>query len=261
MNKQAQVKIALAFWRSSDTEAQPVRNLTAAGLAHLGTSAMQGGTGAYTLARAGSVQGRQRIHDKIFEELVKRNPDVEFNYGPFADVIKQPAMVPPNYKHPLNREPMSREKFNIFGMTPPGERTGKIIKGYSTNAPILAHELGHAEQFRKGGLARLLLKANPLGKLTMFLGGAGAMSSDKDTARTAAILGSLGGTVTLANEIDASRRGKRLLNETLKDVGMSGKKFRRFGRGAFLGVPSYALAAASPTLVYQLSKKYKSDNA
>lgn len=115
---------------------------------------------------------------------------------------------------------------------------GKIRMAKGQRGPgALAHEMGHAQNPR---LARAGVHAknfSGLGTLTA-LG-----SANQDVARTGAATGTALGGLNLLSELDASRRGFKML----RGVGA--------GRGAalkaFIGIPTYALATAIPALAYK----------
>jgi len=101
--------------------------------------------------------------------------------------------------------------------------------------------MGHALQ-KPGWLA-----ANVLGKFAGGLGLTGTtLFNREEDARRSAILGTLGFGSTLANELDASARGAGILKR------MGDRLPKRLK--AFIGVPTYAMAAASPTIAYLVKK-------
>lgn len=125
-------------------------------------------------------------------------------------------------------------------------RAGAYISGNEINLPatqnspgVLAHELGHSSQSFKMRMVR------KLGGGVNMLGTGGALfTHDKNDAFSNALIGTAGGAGVLANEIDASMKGSKLLAQ----AGMKGK-----GRaGAFLGLPTYAAAMGMPLAAYKV---------
>jgi hypothetical protein len=123
---------------------------------------------------------------------------------------------------------------------------------------VLAHELGHIQQHQAKGIRRMLtgigLKRN-VWKNTEILGLLGALyAQDEDHARFGAMLGSASAAPVLWNEIDASRRGSKLIRDAAANS--SKQVIRRLGRRAYLGVPTYGMAAALPWLTYAMRKRF-----
>lgn len=130
------------------------------------------------------------------------------------------------------------------------------------NYGFLAHELGHAEQY-KNPLYRKTVA--PLSKLGRIAGGFGALApiftdNEQEAKRNSIIAGAMQ-VPTLVEEIDASRRGSRILNNQIKNKPVAmGTKAGKLGQALmkmrpYVGVPTYALAAMTPYLLY---KYYKS---
>jgi hypothetical protein len=89
-----------------------------------------------------------------------------------------------------------------------------------------------------------MIRANLAGKHLPGLGAITALaSSDQNTSGAAAALGTLGGLSTLTSELDASRRGFKMLR------GAGGSRAQALK--AFIGVPTYALSTAMPWLAYK----------
>lgn len=133
---------------------------------------------------------------------------------------------------------------------------------------ILAHEMGHAQQFTKGrsalrqgfnisrGIGSLLSPFYALGVLT---------TKDQDTAQRRAATASLLQLPVVAHEIDASYHGRKLLIDAQKSVGNipvrqgAGGVYKPLSRASkfmrslapFKGVPTYAMGAAIPYLMYK----------
>lgn len=154
----------------------------------------------------------------------------------------------------LKQDPLLRDNaFFSPAMKPTDNIKGSIGwgKGQLPTASVLAHEYGHAknnELYRKllggriganaltmgGIIAPAKLGAPVLGAVST---GATLLGYD-DTALTTGLAGLGAGTPLVLEETLASARGAHALNK----LGMRGKL------KAFLGVPSYAMAASLPAL-------------
>lgn len=153
----------------------------------------------------------------------------------------------------------------------PLDRTVSITKVLGRNQDsklgILAHELGHAEQYRKsnptsknwkslfGGRNRTALAGIISGSLAPLVGVAGpSLTSDEGTAQTYAALGTLGQAPTLASEFGASARGSRTLVNYAKQSGLwknkSALQKLKFAGQSWIGLPTYLLSAAIPLATY-----------
>ena len=137
----------------------------------------------------------------------------------------------------------------------PNSNTATFPKNYYG---IAAHELGHAEQYNQSKThykLRNLFKAsrgltayNPAGFLAM-------LSPNESTASFAANLNLATSLPMLYEEVDAGRRGARIISNT--------SSFSKLGRLAklgalarpFVGLPSYLIMALLPYLQVQASKK------
>tara|TARA_R100000742_G_C4241988_1_gene61522 strand:+ start:13 stop:771 length:759 start_codon:yes stop_codon:yes gene_type:complete len=149
-------------------------------------------------------------------------------------------------------------------------------KTHTVNAPrknygILAHELGHAEQY-KNPLYRKTVA--PLSKFGRIAGQFGALApvftdNEEEARRNAKIAGVMQ-IPTLVEEFDASRRGSRILSDQMAKnklkPAIAGKNAIRTAKkvsplvGAmsklrpFVGMPTYLLTAAAPYLIYKYMK-------
>ncbi len=153
----------------------------------------------------------------------------------------------------------------------PWDRTVSITKRMGRNQDhklgILAHELGHAEQYRKsnptsknwkslfGGRNRGILEGIISHRLAPLVGVAGpSLTSDEGTAQTYAALGTLGQAPILASEFGASARGSRTLVNYAKKSGLwknkSALEKLKFAGKSWTGVPTYLLTAAIALATY-----------
>ena len=118
-------------------------------------------------------------------------------------------------------------------------------------AGIFAHELGHVEQH--AALRQPLYHA--IGSKVPGLGAAYvASTSDEDKARRAAVVSTASAVPMLASEVDASRRGRKILKaaDSAAKIGGKGNLLRHMS--PFAGVASYAAIAAAPTIAYKTKK-------
>lgn len=115
---------------------------------------------------------------------------------------------------------------------------GRPMLAYNTKYKtpgILAHELGH----HLGG--KTLARMHTLGRFGSGLGTIGALAAtNEDTSRNRAYAGTASFLPTMISEIDASRRGAKIM-----------KNLKLPGRWkAFAGLPSYAIAASAPMMAH-----------
>jgi|ETNmetMinimDraft_20_1059909.scaffolds.fasta_scaffold102285_2 hypothetical protein len=78
---------------------------------------------------------------------------------------------------------------------------------------------------------------------------------DEHKARIAAGLGTAISTPLLLNEIEASWQGRKMLQEAAAKTGHKMGFLKSLG--PFKGVPTYALAAATPAILYKYLQKKK----
>jgi hypothetical protein len=123
--------------------------------------------------------------------------------------------------------PMLKEVVMVKGMKAPG---------------VLAHELGHAV----GGKGMMV--ANVLGKQGLGIGTLmSLLSNNKSDGENSALVGTALGGGLLASELDASRRGYRML----RDLGSG----RKAALKSFIGIPAYLAAAATPLLAHHTKSR------
>lgn len=125
-------------------------------------------------------------------------------------------------------------------LAPPGD----LIAAPGSNPYILAHEMGHVTgpKWLSGKGSVFFRRMAPR---TNVLSSVGALAADdQGTAQTIANVGSALHLPTLVSEIDASRRGSKLLKTVGGLKGMSRAK-------AYTGLPTYILHALVPQLAVQ----------
>ena len=120
-----------------------------------------------------------------------------------------------------------------------------------------AHELGHAEQYRNPRYrrfapvmiaSRIATQVNPASLLAM-------LAPNEEVASTAANINLATSLPMIAEEIDASRRGARLIKNSKAFGKMSrASKLLALAR-PFAGLPSYFILGLLPYLQVQASKK------
>ncbi len=120
----------------------------------------------------------------------------------------------------------------------PYYRAVTLNKG--TRGPgLLAHELGHAEG------SKALIGSNLIGKtaLPYFMSGT-LLADNKDKAKNWATASLLPAAGLMASELDASRRGYRMMR------GLGAGRMKSLT--SFAGIPTYALSSSIPWLSYWL---------
>jgi len=169
-----------------------------------------------------------------------------------------------NYSNPNNM-------FYAMGAKPPFDMSAfgafydsrnNMVNVPKGNYGFLAHELGHAEQYRNPLYRKTLAPLSSIGRVAGKYGLLAPIFTDneQEAKRNALIAGGLQ-VPTLIEEVDASRRGSRILNDQIKNKPVAmGTKTSKLGQALtrlrpFVGLPTYALAAISPYLLY---KYYKS---
>lgn len=187
------------------------------------------------------MQGRLSGYDESFTSELARNakaqdPRLKINQytssgNPFEDMMKGNANA---YNPSQNKASFARG-------------------GYG----FAAHELGHAEQYRNPTYKRLkpvmmasriATQVNPASLLAM-------LAPNEEVASTAANINLATSLPVLAEEIDASRRGARLIKNTKAFSKMSrASKLLSLAR-PFAGLPSYLIMGLLPYLQVQASKK------
>jgi hypothetical protein len=128
------------------------------------------------------------------------------------------------------------------------------------NMPTLAHELGHAKNFKSLGPKRSRVYAGTRvggsigSQLAALVAAIQASTGDGDAGRTAGVIGSTAMLPTLLEETIASGRGSKGLYKFLRSSGTGAAKAALQSAGSFKGVPTYAVATAIPYLAYLATK-------
>lgn len=196
------------------------------------------------LSRAPLNAAYDNARTALGQEAKKLNVDV-------SEIFMDPMhsrYVPYNVKSWELPESLSKYKtpktiLNLFKLV--AEMTGLDNRGVQI-APqatpgIIAHELGHALQHRAWWPIRTAanIAAGYTSLPILF-------SDDENKARRAANVTTGLGAVTLANELEASIRGARMMAKN--------KIPGRFK--AFLGIPTYLLTALMPQIAYKTKKHF-----
>lgn len=139
-------------------------------------------------------------------------------------------------------------------------------KSHTVNTPsknygILAHELGHAEQYKNPLYRKTIAPLSAVGRVAQKLGVLAPIFTDnEEEARRNSLIASAMQVPTLIEEFDASRRGSKILKESMSKPALtkassSGKLARMLtSLRPFAGMPTYALGAAAPYLIYKYLK-------
>ncbi len=172
----------------------------------------------------------------------------------FRDAIKQKAEASGakvvNAEGWVNKNPGILEEIitKLTGVRPRPQGTSYVpatkeilMHPNQSGAAFMAHELGH----HHGGAG--LMNVNMAGKgITGLASTIAALQPHEDTSAVAAGVGTAAGLGTLASELDASRRGYRLMRQA-----GSGRKGALM---AFAGIPSYLAYAALPGATWGIKK-------
>lgn len=231
-------------------------------------------------------QAGQQAGSKLYADAMIGKPNPAFSRYPGLrmdetwDQFKESLQFPFKKANPLyKRIPKDKIKlydriFEEYGKDAPffTERTGRGPAAYSAkphtvlvnlgikdrHGGVLAHELGHAQQrkFLNSPLGRASIILPALGQLLGL--GSSAMVGDEDTGRNLALASSASTLPMLGYEFDASRRGSKLLRDTLKrsgewaKLGLGEKAIKRLA--PFVGLPTYMNLAATPLLLHGVKK-------
>ena len=127
-----------------------------------------------------------------------------------------------------------------------------------SNYGVLAHEIGHSQQYRSPLYKKTLAPLSKLGRVSALLGPlAPVLTANESEARRNSLIASGMQVPTLVEELDASRRGSKMLKKSgaLKKVkNMTKMQKALMMMRPFAGIPSYLLAAMTPYLIYKYSK-------
>jgi hypothetical protein len=124
---------------------------------------------------------------------------------------------------------------------------------------LLAHEYGHSQSpFDDPGLrGKVFRKSRRFGSMGHRLATLAApLIDDDETSRNVAAAGSLAYSPIMLEEIKASRRGHKLMNNLHQQLLAEGKPGLSMRRrlGSYAGLPSYALAAGTPWITRAVSR-------
>jgi hypothetical protein len=136
-----------------------------------------------------------------------------------------------------------------------------IVNTAPKNYGLLAHELGHAEQYKSPLYRKTIAPLSAVGRVAQKLGVLAPIFTDneEEARRNSLIAGGLQ-VPTLIEEFDSSRRGSKILKKSMSKPALtkasSGGKLARVltALRPFGGMPTYALGAAAPYLIYRYLK-------
>lgn len=153
----------------------------------------------------------------------------------------------------VNYDPGFRAGYGVPSPGPHYDPVKNIIRMETSNdAATLAHEAGHAMQTGKGfdSFAKLPIsfKLRMLGMGGGFGSLGAAVSRDERYGLGSGIAGSAMMAPTVANELDASLKGFKALTRAAPRMPLPNRL------RTFVGLPTYAVAAAAPMATYGIKK-------
>ena len=170
----------------------------------------------------------------------------------------------------VNRISGMNQAFRNFGIKPPFDLnmmgasynpTTNTVNVPKTGYGITAHELGHAEQYKNPLYRKTIAPLSRIGRAAGQLGVLAPILTDNEQeARRNSLIASAMQVPTLIEEVDASRRGSRLLTkELMKKPVAAGNQASKVASTLmklrpFVGVPTYLLTAMAPYLIYKYMK-------
>ena len=219
--------------KKKDSEATVISRLGHTLIPQLGIS---GASAAITLALQSDA--RRPEYSAIVKELEKLAPKgVKVKS---VNVSKKPFEVLKN--------PIAGSHYN------PSTKTAYTAqRGINPNPGILAHELGHAKQFKNpSSLINKLALPSRIATMYGLISLPLLFAEDESTAKTMAGVGTAASAPLFAHEMDASIKGRKMLMEAASKSGNKLGFLRSLA--PFKGMPSYLLALASPYLLYKYLK-------
>ena len=231
----------------------------------------------YGYARGGEVEytdsgwGEKNFGRRYLSSLIPTLGLTAANMGIAYSVLKDPRR--PEYSAIVNEMKASAPKGVTFrnvdfrnpksmmdmftGMPHYDPNLNRVTTGQFGKTPhpgIMAHELGHQEQFggpkprtklnKMQGISR---RIGPLATLPLII------ADREDTAGTWAGIGTAVQAPTFMHEMDASMKGRKIMMDAAAKTGNKLGFVKSLG--AFKGIPSYLLALASPYLIYKWLKR------
>jgi len=187
----------------------------------------------------------------LYKDLLRRSakdtgsmPVLRRGFMPAAIPGKDNSVILSGGSHPFAKIPELLQKKHLTRAQALDILFPRVPKHTRINMGlgVLAHELGHLQQRSK---------LMPVASIMRFGGGLGALGAafakDKKRARNYALAGSASMVPLLLVEMDASRRGSQYISALNKARKLNYSKLK-----PWVGVPTYAMAAASPLAVYAL---------
>ena len=220
-------------------------------------TALAGGSLLY-MSQLGNIGGNDKgLASALARDSIRRDPRLKINN--------------PNLKNMFGAMGINMP-FDIDPLGSSYQPRTHTVNAPRSNYGILAHELGHAEQYKNPLYKKTLGRVSGIGRRVAPFGVLAPILTDNEQeAKRNSLIASGLQVPTLIEEIDASRRGSNILGKTiakrekeLKSVpyANSANQAKKGGKIAqaltrlrpFAGVPTYALAAAAPYLLYKYMK-------
>jgi len=210
------------------------------------TGIMLGGLG--YASQMGRIGGQNKsLATALMNEAIQKDPRLKINNISINKVFQNVGIKPPI-------------DMDVFGAS-------YNPKTHTVNAPrsnygILAHELGHAEQYKNPLYRKTIAPLSKVGRVASQFGMLAPIFTDNEQeARRNAKIAGVMQIPTLVEEIDASKRGSRILSKNMakKPAIKGAKSGGTLARAMmklrpFAGVPTYALGAIAPYLIYKYMK-------
>jgi hypothetical protein len=219
--------------KNEDPGSDRMKSLLIAGGAGVGLNLAAGFGAMGLISKDGSPSRRSEVIDRFARSKGYKVITPE-EYGTSSKVM--PAAVVPKVSSSIASS---------------AESAGRFIRGEKAQDYVRAHEAGHVAQDLGKSRGRLIRTS--VGRLAIQLAPLGAASAlvNKDSANDGlaagvAAAGTLAAAPVVANEINASVRGYKIMRR----LGSS----RLRATGAFLGLPTYATIAAMPALGWMARK-------
>ena len=209
-------------------------------------TALAGGSLLY-MSQLGNLGGNDRgLASALAKDSMRRDPRLKINSPNLKNMFGSIGINMPFDIDPLGSNYQPRTH---------------TVNAPKSNYGILAHELGHAEQYKSPLYKKTLGRMSGIGRRVAPFGVLAPILTDNEQeAKRNSLIASGLQVPTLIEEIDASRRGSNILGKTIANnptntAVKGGKLAQALTRlRPFAGVPTYALAAAAPYLLYKYMK-------
>lgn len=155
------------------------------------------------MSQMGKMAGNNRgLASALAKEAKRIDPRLKINYVDANDMFRAAGIKPP---------------FDMSAFGASYHPKSHTVNSPKSNYGFLAHELGHAEQYRSPLYRKTLAPLSSVGRMAGSLGLLAPILTDneQEARRNSIIAGGLQ-VPTLIEEFDASRRGSRILNNQIK---------------------------------------------